>query len=362
MKFTLAAFVVAKLLALSTVDASFLRDVVQTGEKRTARENAIEDALLAKAIPLTEYRANLKAQGFEIPEDSRRLDDGENDDDYYMDADYMYSFSGYSLKYAKCQPVQRFSEDAITAGEYTPMITDDIVILRLCPYRFCSSSRTFGCHYNYAEFAVGLTDYVRVMLRYKIDKQEQLCDWCDSCYARRHLDDADENADGEGDADDAENGEDEGDAEDGDEAQQGDDAANVDDDQSNYANDNVDDVYYSDDACYNYKTYCNDDDGYSVCEDNGDDDTYLDTEDYFDYLDCARVEDSNGYGYYVRPRCDGYKETIKMAVYHDAFCAEYAGNQVSLKDFGLGFKEGMFQEFYSDAACLDCSQSVSRLG
>jgi hypothetical protein len=357
MKFTLAAFVVAKLLALSTVDASFLRDVLQTGEKRTARENAIEDALLAKAIPLSEYRENLKAQGFEIPEDSRRLDeggDGENDDDYYMNGNYMYSFSGYSLKYSMCQPVQRFSEDAITAGEYTPMITDDIVILRLCPYRFCSSSRTFGCHYNYAEYAVGLTEYVRVMLRYKMDKQEQLCDWCESCYERRHLDDADEEEDNGEDEDseeDAEDGGDEDDAEDGDDAQQGDDAD---------ADDNVD--YYSDDACYNYKTYCTDDDGYSVCEDNGDDDTYIETEDYFDYLDCTRVEDANGYGYYVRPRCDGYKETIKMAVYHDEFCAEYAGNQVSLKDFGLGFKEGMFQEFYSDAACLDCSQSVSRLG
>jgi hypothetical protein len=196
MKFTLAAFVSLNLLTLSIVDASFLRDVVRSEEK-TAKEDALEGALLAKAIPLDEYRANLRAQGFDISDQTRRLEDeadenedNDDGDDYFINGNYMYSFSGYSMKYAKCQPVQRFSENAISAGVYTPMVTDDIAILRLCPYRFCSSSKTFGCHYNYAEYAIGLTDYVRIMLRYKLDKEEQLCDWCDGCYARRKLEQA----------------------------------------------------------------------------------------------------------------------------------------------------------------------------
>lgn len=360
MKFTWAAFAAVYALTLSFADAStFLRDVVR-GQEKINKQNVVEDALLAKALPLAEYKAKLRAQGLDFPTESRHLEDGgdedeadeadgdeddEDADDYFMSEDNMYSFSGYSMKYAKCQPVQRFSEDAIQAGEYTPMVRNDVVILRLCPQRSCSSSRTFGCHYNYAEYAIDLGDYVRIMLRYRMDRNEQLCDWCDSCYARRQL---------EEDAD-------------GDEAEAGDDAAaaNATDDDGSYnwwANDdNGDDMYYSDDACYSYKTYCFDTDGYSVCdEDNGDDDdTYIATEDYFDYLGCTQVRDSEDYSYYVQPRCDGYKETIKMAVYYDKFCSQYAGNDVSLKNFGLGFQDSFFEEFYSDAACLDCSESVS---
>ena len=195
----LVAAAVSQILSPSAVEASFLRDVVRRTEnqaRKMEREGGLEDALLAKAVPIEEFKANLRAKGIsvpanlDLPSELRRLD--EEDDDYYVNSDYMVSFSGYSLKYARCQPVQRFSEDAITAGEYSPMITDDIVILRLCPYRFCSNSRTYGCSYNFAEYAIDVKDYTRVMIRYAEDKKEQLCDWCDSCYARRRLDDADE--------------------------------------------------------------------------------------------------------------------------------------------------------------------------
>jgi hypothetical protein len=129
---------------------------------------------------------------------------------------------------------------------------------------------------------------------------------------------------------------------------------------------NADDLYYSDDPCYSYKSYCYDDEGVSLCQANGDDDyggddTYLGTEDYLDYLDCTNIKDDENYNYYVRPRCDGYKETIKMGVFYDKFCSQFAGNDVNLKNFGLGFKESFFEEFYTDAECLDCSESVSRI-
>ena len=159
--------------SIQSVKASFLRDVAGYAQGRPSRNQmAIEDALLSKAISLEEYNQKLQAKGLQvIATDSRRLDedgaDGQDEaanDDYYLDANYMYSFSGYSLKYAKCQPVQRFSEYAIKAGEYTPMVTDDIVILRLCPYRFCTASRTFGCHYNFAEYAQA-TGWLRWLLR-----------------------------------------------------------------------------------------------------------------------------------------------------------------------------------------------------
>jgi hypothetical protein len=329
----------------STVEASFLRDVAGHHAPTGDRQAVIEDALLAKAVPLNEYKAALAARGLQVEENPRYLQEeevAEVGDDYFLSADYMYSFSGFSLKYAKCQPVQRFSEDAIKAGEYTPMVTDDIVILRLCPYRFCTGSRMFGCHYNYAEYAIDLSDYIKVMIRYKYDKMTQLCSWCDSCYARRKLEDEGANVE-EGDDNVAE----------GEEAEY----ANVDDGtQSSY--------YYNDDAvsnesaaCSNYQTHCTDSSGNSLCQ--ADDDTYMNGMEYLNYLYCARITDEDNYSYYVRPRCNGYDQTIKMAVFYDSFCSQYAGNEVSLKNFNLGFQESAFSEFYDGNSCLDCSASVS---
>jgi hypothetical protein len=360
----LVAAAASRILSPTAVEASFLRDVVRRSEsqaRKIEREGGLEDALLAKAVPIEEYKANLRAKGIavpanlDLPSELRRLDeeeDGEDGDDYYVDADYMVSFSGYSLKYARCQPVQRFSEDAITAGEYSPMITDDIVILRLCPYRFCSTTRMYGCSYNFAEYAIDVKDYTRVMIRYAEDKKEQLCDWCDSCYARRRLDDADEDQQQDQD-------EENQDEDNQDDQEQNDDANN-----QYYNTDDAADNY-SNNACYNYQSYCSDEYGNTLCEDGGDGDDggdgYMQQADYINYLDCVLVSDEDKYSYYVRPRCDASAGTIKMAVFHDAFCSQYAGNTVSLKNFGLGFQESAFEELYATSTCIDCSQSVSIL-
>lgn len=354
----LVAAAVSQILSPSAVEASFLRDVVRRTEsqaRKMEREGGLEEILLSKAVPIEEYKANLRAKGIavpanlDLPSELRRLDadeDGEEGDDYYVNSDYMISFSGYSLKYARCQPVQRFSEDAIIAGEYSPMITDDIVILRLCPYRFCSSSRTYGCSYNFAEYAIDVKDYTRVMIRYAEDKEEQLCDWCDSCYARRRLDDA-------GDDQEQDQADEDEDAQD--------DAVQNDNDANNqyYNTDDTADNY-SDNACYNYQSYCSDEYGNALCDQDGDD-SYMQKADYINYLDCVKVADEDKYSYYVRPRCDASAGTIKMAVFHDKFCAQYAGNEVSLNSFGLGFQESAFEEFYTTNTCIDCSQSVSIL-
>jgi hypothetical protein len=357
----------SQLLSLSTVGASFTRDVVQRAENlaRVEHEGAVEDALLAKAVPLAEYKAKLRAQGFDFESDPRRLegDGGGDGDDYYLDANYMYSFSGYSMKYAKCQPVQRFSEDAIQAGEYTPMVTEDLVVLRLCPYRFCSSSISFGCHYNFADYVIGLSDYIRIMIRHKADKQGQLCEWCQSCYGRRKLGEDDQQEDGEDGEDgnneeDGQNNDEEGDGQQQDEEGDG----QQQDEEGDGQNQDTDDAYTaydnSNDACYNYDTYCFDTNGNSTCQESNDD-TYMASTDYLDYLNCKKVVNDEKYTFYVRPRCNGYDETIKMAVFHDQFCSQYAGNEVSLKDFGLGFKESIFKEYYESSSCIDCSESVS---
>jgi hypothetical protein len=351
MKFCVANFLSTFLLAfLSTVDASFLRDVAgqrQLHDLRAAKKEAMENALLEKAIPLAEYKAKLNANGFNFV--GRGLEDAagddaagddqqvyagdEYDDDFYSDGgganrdddayygddgnknnddyhvQYRRNFDGYSLKYAKCQPVQRFSEEAIEAGEFSPMLTDDIVILRLCPSSSCKANKQYGCTSNYAEYAVGLTDYVRIMLHFKQDRRDQLCTYCQSCFSRRELG----------------------------------------------GNGNDDANYYGSDGCDDYKTYCYDSEtGYSVCNEEGD------GSNYFNYLNCEQVKDKDGNAWYIRPRCDGFNQVIEMSVFWDNMCSYHAGDEKTTDDLELGFNDDDFTEFYTDVECMNCNKSVSK--
>merc|ERR1712187_339477 len=61
------------------------------------------------------------------------------------------------------------------------MITDDIVILRLCPRRRCSSSFKYGCSSGYGEYAMDLVDYLKINMRYQYDRVMNLCNFCQKC-------------------------------------------------------------------------------------------------------------------------------------------------------------------------------------
>ncbi|KAL3909068.1 MAG: hypothetical protein SGARI_002779 [Bacillariaceae sp.] len=197
------------------------------------------------------------------------------------------------------------------------------------------------------------------MLRYQMDKEDQLCDWCQNCVAERrrrraanyYYDDA-YNYNAGDDAYAAYAGDDAN-------AAAGDDAAAAQVDDYNYAGDDAnaaagddaaaagDDAYAEaqyPEGCEDYETYCLDDNGYSVCdeEDNADagDDgqaAALTAEEYLDIIGCTQVDG----GYFVRPRCDGYSDTISLGIYNDQFCTWYAGDQVDIEDFGLGIDQSL---------------------
>jgi hypothetical protein len=338
---------------------SFQRDVVRGGANaatRRLREDEMNTALLAKAVPLAELQGRRQLYDMngaplvvsEQTELGNRRSLQEEEDDFYVDYNERYSFSGYSLKYAKCQPVQYFSEEAIAAGVFSPMVTQDIVILRLCPTKSCTDTAQYGCHYNFAEYAISLSDYLSVMLKYSAKRRDFLCDYCEGCGVvyqggnvnndgggrrRRRLDDAAAAADEE----DAAAAADEQDA-----------AAA--DENGNAAAAAAYDCTNVDTYCANYDTDCADSD-----ERDDNDSGYMAYEDYLDYLQCAEVK-YNDRAYFVRPRCDGYKGTIKMDAFYDMYCVQYAGNDVSVKNFGMGFREGIFEPFYS-GSCTDCSDS-----
>ena len=164
-------------------EASFTNDVVRKDSPSSAHQR-LNGILMDKAVPLDEYEERIHLKGHYLQKDaSRRLEDAEyeNEDDYYVNENNYVNYTDYSFKYAKCQPVQRFSQDAVEAGEYSPMVVNDIVILRLCPSMYCSDSRAYGCNTDYVEYAIELTDYIRIMLRFEMDKKDQLCNFCDAC-------------------------------------------------------------------------------------------------------------------------------------------------------------------------------------
>ena len=294
-----------------------------------------------------------------------------------MNDDAMYSFSGYALKYAQCQPIQYFSEDAIVAGEHSPMIVQDVVVLRLCPKQSCSKDSQYGCHYNYAEYAMALADYLRIMLKFSAIKQENICGYCQKCLNnnnnnRRRLEDGGEeeqqqeenNDNNEGDENqdnnnNNENNEDNAaDNNDNNDGGENDDFYQYNDDGNaayNYDDDGNQNYFYYGEGCEYADTYCQNYNDECVGGDDDNNNGAMAYEDYQQYLDCSQV-DYNDYAYFVRPKCDGSDGSIEMAVYYDNYCLQAA--DVNVRNLGLGFKQGIFEEMYS-GECMDCSESVS---
>lgn len=357
--------------------SSFHQDVIMGSRRRLSARKSLNGELLAKAVKLDEYRKRMIVNGYHFPnEDSgsdgggdssssssirrRHLDDNgnnyyynynnndqyqaqtnddqKNEDDYYVNEENYLNFDGYSLKYAKCQPVQRFSQNAVEAGEYSPMVVNDIVIMRLCPSAYCSDSRAYGCSSDFVEYAIELTDYIRIMLRYNMDKEEKLCNWCNSCEEqnRRRVVSYDYYYDEDGNL----------------QKEQRDD-------------DGKDDDYIAY-GCDDYESYCLNDYGNSICNDSDDDqagngyddynnNNYISSDEYLDIIDCTQLDG----GYFIRPRCDAYTEILSIGIYHDRFCSNYAGNEVDIETFDLGIDQTYFQKLGGSAGCLNCSESDS---
>lgn len=348
--------------------------------KITATESILDTELgrklLEKAVLLPK-RSSSSANADETPEYMhmfRSLEEG-NDDDYFLDDADMLDFSGFSIKYAKCQTIQRFSEDAIKNGEYSAMVKDDIVILRLCPNSQCSANKQYGCRYNYLEYAIGVADYVTFMLKYTIDKKTKMCTFCQGCgYSNNNKDNRSRRRREGEEGNEGNNNNNERDQQNGENQQEGnneqqdqnqelqdddfemetDDNAKMNDDFSQAAVEVDDDVV---DICDTYASNCEKINNW--CNGVVDDDVgYLAYEDYFNYLDCVKIA-SNDANYWIRPRCDPYKETIHMDIYYDPYCSQYAGNDVNLREVsGIFFQQSVFAPFYN-GTCIDCSQSVS---
>lgn len=313
--------------AITFCSAGFDQDV--NGNLR--RKNLISDFSKELNTKLMEKGVLLH----EVKDGKRRLNENNNNNENNQ----KYSFNGYSLKYAKCQPIEYFSENALLAGETSPMLVDDIVLLRLCPDSSCSFRNEYGCHYNYAEYAVHLADYVSIMLEYEANKRDSLCGFCENCLQggnnnQRRLNDADYEDVDEAQADENVNE----DEENGDAQEEAVDEEVVEDEE--------DDMYGA--ACDDWNQVCSEYE--SICNGN---DNYMNYDELQNYMGCTQIN-HNEYAFFVKPACEASSGKIKMAVYYDDYCEQYAGNGISIKNLGLNIREGVFEEFYSQY-CFDCT-------
>jgi len=303
-------------------------------------EDFLNDLLLENAIPLEEYESRVIASGGEpfIQNLDRELANGNDDDNAggYFSYDKLLTFNGYALKYATCQKVQRFSVEAIQSGEYSSMVTDNIVILRLCPKKSCDSSSQFGCSSGFGEYAIEVSDYMSIVMRYQQHKEANFCSFCQDCASENGYSVYD------------------------------DDAYNTTGSSSSssfYKSTSSGQLQiYDSNTCYAYSNMCQDVidtcDSYYDDDDNYNATSYsTDFLSYLDYFGCAKIN-----GYWVSPKCDTKQNTIQMGIYYDNTCNQDAGNDgVDVSSFlGDDFDTNIFS-YATDVGCIDCQSSVSRL-
>lgn len=315
----------------------------------------------------------------EDEEDEEEEEEEKTFEDYF--ANNKYGFNDYSLRYATCQKVQRFNSAAIQNGANSAMTFNDIVLLRMCPKRRCSSGSgqtgTYGCSTGYGEYVIELEEYVDVYLRYQYDKMRNLCSFCTDCgyyngrkRRRRHRTRRmDENVDDGGDDfyayvddDNADDGNaDDGNADDG----------NTDDGNANAYYQPEDDDYYISAECINYNDECSNaadqcGTGYYQDDDDRDDEEKNQYLNLLNYVGCKQIEqdedgddDGDGDGMYLNPYCDPESGTIIMGIFYDSYCSEYAGDSIDVSNYvGVNFDNDLFSNAYSQE-CLECTQSVS---
>lgn len=276
---------------------------------------------------------------------------------------FNFDVTSYSLKYARCQMIEMYNdemaEDAGGSGDNNEDYDYDTVlqkqrfaVFRLCPSSNCSSSSQFGCSANYGEYLVDLSTYLMVMQEFNEQKKESYCQYCEECANGNNRKLNEDGEDGEGENEGEGEGENEGEGEEDNEGE-GENDGNDNQNDENNANAN----YCQDSACSNYS---------SVCEEE-EQNQYNVAIDYDEYLECTEIEAEGQYDsygnelkLYVGPHCASNNVGIKLDLFYDEFCTEYAGGKYNLSTVtGLSFSSSGLSEYYQ-SECISCKESVRR--
>lgn len=310
-----------------------------TAVKELDRKTAMKEMLL-KAQPYYDNKSNTESFTRDVvhPITHRQL---MNDDDAY--AGYGFPIADYSLKYARCQMIRSFSDDAVDMGYYDVMTAQSFVVFRLCPTSSCSKNRRYGCSGSYGQYVLPLDDYIYYLSVFNEAKEKHYCNWCKECLngngnnrkkkrRRRKLE-------GEEDYEAAEEDEEEdADA----------------DEEYGEAEDEAED-YEEEEEVVECPSEC--DDYYTRCQNGNNDDEI----EYEQYLGCQRYRTYDGNGQkknlYVGAYCASDSTTIKIDVFYDQYCTNYAGDEFDVNEVtGVAFDSSGLSDYYSDE-CITCRES-----
>lgn len=300
-------------------------------------QKSLHEHLLTKATPMNGNNRGLGYFNFWNNNNSNGTGSGSNyrtktyqyDDDFY-NLDDIFDFNGYSLHYGKCAKVQRFSPYAVQQGEYSSMVTDNIVILRLCPKSSCRSSSKYGCSSGYGEYAIDLNDYITAIAKYENDKEQKFCEFCSACgydsasaaaysssqstssYGQRHLGN------------------------------------------SYFQSKDGTSRLYSSSTCYTYSNQCE-----SQCSSYYS--KFGEYKNYLNYIGCQKVQSQDGRSFWVSPTCDTSYNKVTLGVYYDNQCEVDASDSISIKYL---LSNSIDLDSFASMAkitCAECEESVSYL-
>ena len=264
------------------------------------------------------YHAGLMKNA--VPTKNSQIRQLEGDDN--NNANQVHLTGGYSLKFEKCQFIKSYSQDLAEEGAGTFLATDRFVIFRLCPSGSCKN-----CNSNYEEYMVDMESYLGYTVKYRQDKQDEMCETCqETCNYQ-----GDDNA--------------------------GDDAAAQNDDQNNQEEDNGDEerklAYYSSSVNCDTCSYA------CLMIEGMEDNNYLDAT---NFINCHELENGgdDGTSIYAGPICASQGSKIKIGVFTDEDCmfldsskdvedylADGDGNQMKLS-------HALLKTTYDSSDCISC--------
>uniref|UniRef100_A0A7S2P8B7 Uncharacterized protein n=1 Tax=Leptocylindrus danicus TaxID=163516 RepID=A0A7S2P8B7_9STRA len=122
-----------------------------------------------------------------VPVDGNRLLEG--DDEAEADR-FAFDVTGYSLKYARCQMIEQYSDNAAEEGgneeegNYdSVLVRQRFAVFRLCPTSSCNGKSQMGCKSGYGEYMVDLGQYLESVQRYNEELKESYCGFCENYMA-----------------------------------------------------------------------------------------------------------------------------------------------------------------------------------
>ena len=327
---------------------------------------------------------------------------------------FPFDATNYSLKYARCQVVEQYSDAA--AGEGNGNNYDDVLVkkrfavLRLCPTNSCSSSKAFGCSSNYGEYMVELGTYLTAMQQYHEDLKEGYCNFCENYMAsveeaiangnyqvnnanddkvddyiddlgrrkKRALQGGEEGEDGEdngpdedgedngpdedednGDNEPDEDGEDNEPDEDGEDNEPDEDGEDEDPEDGNNQgqqnnNDDGNNNYNQATIDYSSFEYYNECSSYqNTCANNNNDDATIVPEQYFE---CVQVQ-YNNQNLYIGPHCSSDSHGLELGIFYDEFCSNYAGSSYNIDTVsGISLSSADLSTYYAKD-CISCEEN-----